>query len=121
MGPPLLSGLAGVSKGIKMSFWKIEDVVNFLASMAQSLNAYRPAISSTHEKVDGVTVGTHPAVIRLLKGAFHQRPPQAQYSSFWDVGIVIQYIKGLDPNEHLSLKQLTLKTAMLLDHPAQLT
>ena len=59
-------------------------------------------------------MGTHPAVTRLLKGAFHQRSPQARYSSFWDVGIVIQYIKGLGPNENLSLKQLTLKTVMLL-------
>ena len=55
----------------------IEDVVNFLAGLFsegyqyQSLNAYRSAISSTHDNVDGVSVGSHPAVTRLLKGAFH--------------------------------------------------
>ena len=98
----------------------IEDVVNFLAKLYsegykyQSLNAYRSAISSTHEYVDGVSVGSHPTVTRLLQGAFNSRPPQPRYSSFWDVGMVIQHIKGLGVNKDLSLKQLTMKTAMLL-------
>ena len=98
----------------------IEDVVNFLAALYsegyqyQSLNAYRSAISSTHEKVDGISVGSHPAVSRLLKRVFHSRPPQPRYASFWDVGMVIQHIRSLGPNKDLSLKQLTMKTVMLL-------
>ena len=98
----------------------IEDVVNFLAGLFsegyqyQSLNAYRSAISSTHENMDGVSVGSHPAVTRLLKGVFHSRPPQPRYASFWDVGMVVQYIKKLGPNNDLNLKQLTMKTVMLL-------
>lgn len=46
----------------------IEDVVNFLAELFsegyqyQSLNAYRSAISSVHEMVEGFSVGSHPAV-----------------------------------------------------------
>ena len=98
----------------------IEDVVNFLAALYsegyqyQSLNAYRSAISSTHEKVDGISVGSHPAVTRLLKGVFHSKPPQPRYASFWDVGMVIQHIRSLGPNKDLSLKQLTMKTVMLL-------
>ncbi len=60
----------------------IGDVVNFLAELFQkgyqyrSLNAYRSAISSVHIKVDGYDVGQHPLVSRVLKGAFHTRPPQ---------------------------------------------
>ena len=98
----------------------IEDVVNFLAGLYsegyqyQSLSAYRSAISSTHENVDCVSVGSHPAVTRLLKGVFHSRPPQPRYASFWNVGVVIQYVKNLGFNENLSLKQLTMKTVMLL-------
>lgn len=98
----------------------IEDVVNFLANLHsegyqyQSLNAYRSAISSTHQYVDGVTVGNHPTVTRLLQGVFNSRPPQPRCAAFWDVGVVIQHIKGLGPNKGLSLKHLTLKTAMLL-------
>ena len=98
----------------------IADVVNFLADLFsqgyqyQSLNCFRSAISSAHESVDGVSVGTHPAVARLLKGAFQTRPPMPRYSSFWDVGTVISYLKGLGANDNLTLRCLTLKTVMLL-------
>ena len=50
----------------------ISDVVNFLADFSaqgyqyQSLDSYHSSISSVHEAVDGVSVGTHPAVTRLL-------------------------------------------------------
>ena len=33
---------------------------------------FRSAISSVHDKVDGVEVGKHPTISRLLKGAFHE-------------------------------------------------
>ena len=98
----------------------VADVVNFLAELFsqgyqyQSLNCYRSAISSVHEKVDGNSIGVHPAVTRLLKGAFHSRPPQPRYSSFWDVGTVISYLQSLGGNDSLNLKHLTLKTVMLL-------
>ena len=59
----------------------IADVANFLAHLheegyqSRSLNAYRSAISSVHDTVDGVEVGKHPMISRLLKGAYHARPP----------------------------------------------
>ena len=98
----------------------LADVINFLADLTsqgyqyQSLNCYRSAISSVHKAVDRVSVGTHPAVARLSKGAFHKRSPMPRYSSFWDVGTVINYLKSLGNNENLTLRQLTLKTVMLL-------
>ena len=64
--------------------------------------------------MDGVNVGTHPAVTKLLKGAFQLKPPMPRYSSFWDVGKVLDYLKNLEANEGLNLRQLTLETAMLL-------
>ena len=60
----------------------VSEVVNFLAHLFgqgyqyRSLNSYRSAISSVHEKVDGHSIGEHPLVTRMLKGAFHERPPQ---------------------------------------------
>ena len=62
----------------------ISDVANFLAELYEqgykysSLNAYRSAISSTHDKVDGHPVGQHPTIVRVLKGAYNTRPPFTQ-------------------------------------------
>ena len=98
----------------------LEDVINFLAELFRegyqyrSLNSYRSAISAVHARIDGHTVGQHPLVVRMLKGAFNERPPVARYSAFWDVGVVLRYLKSLGNNESLSLRSLTLKTAMLL-------
>ena len=58
------------------------DVANFVMELyeegyqASFLNAFRYAISSTHDQilVDGVKIGKHPLLCRVLKGAFHARP-----------------------------------------------
>ena len=98
----------------------ISDIVNFLADLFakgyqyQSLNSYRSAIASAHKRVDGMSIGEHPAISRVLKGAYQSRPPVPRYSAFWDVGVVIEYLKALGHNESLSLRMLTLKTTMLL-------
>lgn len=64
--------------------------------------------------MDGISIGNHPTVTRLLQGVFNSRPPQPRYAAFWDVGVVIQHIQGLRANKNITLKQLTMKTAMLL-------
>ena len=97
----------------------IGDVVNFLAEMFsegyqyRSLNAYRSAISSVHDRVDGYDVGQHPLVSRLLKGVFHQRPPRPRYTHTWDVGMVTAYIRA-SGDKSLSLQDLAHKLAMLM-------
>ena len=59
----------------------MSEVANFLASLYgegyqyNSVNAYRSAISSIDDKVDGVDVGQHPIITRLLKGVYNVRPP----------------------------------------------
>ena len=69
----------------------VSEVVNFLADLHEkgysyrSLNAYRSAIASTHDRVDGASVGQHPLVCRLLAGVFNSNPPQPRYTSVWDV------------------------------------
>ena len=75
---------------------------------------YRSAISSVHDKVDGYDVGQHPLVSRLLKGAFHQRPPQPRYTQTWDVRVVTNYIRSMGANNSLSLQNLSHKLAMLM-------
>ena len=98
----------------------IGEVVNFLADLFsqgyqyRSLNAYRSAISSVHDKVDGYDVGQHPLVSRLLKGAFHQRPPKPRYTQTWDVSMVTSYIRSMGANNRLSLQNLSHKLSMLM-------
>ena len=98
----------------------IYEVVNFLADLFKqgyqyrSLNSYRSAISSVHEKVDGYEVGKHPLVTRLIKGAFHERPPQPRYSGTWDVSRVTSYLVSRGANQNLSINDLTCKTVMLM-------
>ena len=49
-----------------------------------------------------------------MKGIFNLRPPKARYSHIWDVTVLFEYLKSLGPNEHLSLKLLTLKLVTLV-------
>ena len=98
----------------------ISEVVNFLAYLYgegyqyRSLNSYRSAISSVHERVDGYSVGQHPLVTRLMKGVFNNRPPLPRYTSTWNVQSVLLHISSWGGNDSLSLKQISLKTVMLL-------
>ena len=98
----------------------VEDIANFLADLFKegyryrSLNSYRSAISALHSKVDGYSTGQHLLITRMLKGVFTERPPIEKYSAFWDVGVVLRYLKGLGTNDTLSLRLLTMKLVMLM-------
>ena len=98
----------------------VADVANFLAHLhdegyqSWSLNAYRSTISSVHDAIDGVEVGKHPMVSRLLEGAYHVRPPLPRYTSTWDEQVVLHYFKGLGSSSSLSFKLLTFKLVMLM-------
>ena len=98
----------------------VTNVANFLAQLCtegyqySSINSYRSAISSVHEKVDGHNVGQHPLISRLLKGIFHDRPPLPRHTNTWNVETVLNYLEGLVENQSLSLKVLTWKLTMLL-------
>ena len=91
----------------------VTNVVNFLAYLFKegyqysSINSYRSAISSVHEKLEGYNVGQHPLVTRLLKGIFHDRPPLPRYSDTWNMQSVLNYLEGLGENKSLPLKLLS--------------
>ena len=105
------------ARGLDPISGPVSEVANFLADLhseGYQSKCFCSAISSVHDKVDGVEVGKHPIVARLLKGAFYLRSPLPWYSSTWDVNIVLQYLKGLGPTTTLSLKALTHKLVMLL-------
>ncbi len=98
----------------------ISEVANFLADLFQkgyeyrSLNAYRSAISSVHTEIEGCSVGQHPLISRILKGAFNSRPPKPRYETTWDVAQVLRWMENLGPNDSLSIADLSHKLTMLL-------
>ena len=68
----------------------------------------------SHTDIDGVRIGQHPLVTRLLKGVFNSRPPAAQYTTTWDVSSVLTFIDNSPKNRKLSFQDLTHKVAMLM-------
>ena len=68
----------------------------------------------THNHIEGVPIGQHPLVSRLLKGVYNIHPPQPRYSYTWDVDVVIKYLQSLGKNNALHLKTLTQKLALLM-------
>ena len=82
-------------------------------SQYSNLNTAQSALSAVHPPIDGIPVGSHPLVKRLMKGTFNLRPPKARYSHTWDVAVVLHYLQTLGPNKDLSLKNLTMKLVML--------
>ena len=98
-------------------------MLNFLAKLYEegyqyrSLNSYRSAISSVHERVDGRTVGEHPLVMRLMKGVFIDRPPLLRYTSTWNVQTVLSHIASFGVNDH----QLEDSYVVGIDTPLQIS
>ena len=79
-----------------------------------TVNIHRSAISAFHRPIDGVQVGQHDLVCRVLNACFNAKPPQPRYVVTWDVDKVLSYIHSLGENSSLSNKCLTLKLSMLL-------
>lgn len=97
----------------------INDVLEFLLKLYKGnlsyscINTARSALSC-FVKIDGTDVGKHPLVSRFMKGIFQLRPTLSRYNEIWDVDVVFDYIRNMNCNEMLSLKQLTLKTVSLV-------
>ena len=99
---------------------RITNILEFLTSQFQAEKAYRTmagyrsALSSTLPPLEGVSVGQHPLVCRLMKGVYHQRPPLPRYAATWDVERVLELLQTWHPPGQLSVERLTWKLTMLL-------
>jgi len=49
----------------------------------------------TCDPIEGLPVGQHPLVKRLMKGIYNSRPPQSWYSNTWDASKVLKYLASL--------------------------
>ena len=109
-----------VSKNIKLLNPTLPQVCTFLRNLSVkglgygALNAARSALSLILPHVDGTTIGKHPTVCWLIKGAYERNPPRPKYEVFWDVNKVFTMFKEWPTNSSLSLKHLTWKLAVLL-------
>lgn len=79
-----------------------------------ALNTARASLSPLVSLTDGYNLGNHPLIIRFFKGAFNIKPPKPRYHITWDVKIVLDYLRKLSPAKKLGLKELSMKTCMLL-------
>lgn len=96
------------------------DVANFLAELFQSgasyntINVARCAVAAYLNSDGKESVGKHPLICRLVKGAFESRPAMPRYVEIWDVDQVLTKLEvWADPGK-LSLEKLTYRTVMLL-------
>ena len=100
-------------QGVNPINTSVEKIIEFLSvqfnqgKQYSTLNSYRSSISVTHMPVDGVQLGKHPLISRLMKGVFHLRPPQPRYAGRWDVSKVLQFLEEKGNTESLSMKDLT--------------
>ena len=95
-------------------------VLNFFTELVrgrglgyQTVCGYRSAIARQHVGVGGVPLGQLPAIRRLTRAIFVERPPLPRYSDIWDVDRVLGHLEAMPAASELSLMDLTIKTASL--------
>lgn len=97
------------------------DVMKFLTWLScdldlsySAVNSARSALSAYAQKIGGHPVGSHPEIVRHVKGISKSKPPKARVNTTWDVNTVFVLLKKWHPLADLSIQQLTFKTVMLL-------
>ena len=98
----------------------ITDVIEFLTELFQSgigyscLNTARSALSAVIVFPDNTPAGSHPLVVRFMKGVFERRPSLPKYKSTWDVNVILESLRKFEHVKKLSLKDLSWKLTTLL-------
>lgn len=79
-----------------------------------TINVHRSMLSMTLDPINGIPVGKHPLIIKLMKGCFNRNPPKPKYSVFWEVDKVLNFMKSMGENEDLCFSKLSKKLTTLL-------
>lgn len=107
-------------KNISYTNADIHYVLEFFTELFESgvgyssINTARSAISLLHNNIDNSSVGSHPLVVRLLKGVANNRPPSCKYNRIWDASEVLNFLDKQGENSKLDLKHLSYKLCSLL-------
>jgi len=80
----------------------------------RTINTIRSSISSTHPDIEGLAIGNHPLVSRLMKGMFNSRPPVPKYNSSWNIETVVSFLTNQYKSSALTVLQLAKKAVTLL-------
>lgn len=78
-----------------------------------ALNTARSAVSSV-ATVDNLPVGQHPLTKRFMKAVFNLRPALPKTVNTWDVDIVLEFLRRLQPVASICLLDLSRKLVTLL-------
>ena len=101
MSQPGRSGIAGACKGVVIPFYVVQQH-EFLADLFKqglqhrSINMIRSAVFMTHSPMEGVPIGQHSSVCRLMRGIHNICPPTPQYTSTWYVDKVVHHLDSWD-------------------------
>lgn len=82
----------------------------------RTIAGYRSMLSVILPPVNGIKVGQHPDIVRLIKGVFNSRPPQKRLVPEWNLEAVLSSLqkKPFEPMKNASLKFITFKTVFLI-------
>ena len=83
----------------------------------RSIRCFRTAIASIHHGFEGgLTVSSSPTLSSLIKGAFHERPPDRSLVPAWDLSLALGVVADspYEPMHLLDLPELTRKTVFLV-------
>ncbi|XP_029975893.1 uncharacterized protein LOC115409064 [Salarias fasciatus] len=99
--------------GVILSF--LQDLIDKRKAFS-TIKVYLAAIAACHVGFGGKTVSQHPLVCRFMKGARRLLPVCRPLAPPWDLAVVLNGLSRapFEPLEEVSLKHLSLKTALLL-------
>ncbi len=98
------------------------DVLSFLqyrldsGSLPSTPKVYVAAIAAFRSPQGGQSIGRDPMVVSFLKGARRLHPPRPPSVPPWDLEVVLRALSQppFEPLASVGLKELSLKTALLL-------
>jgi hypothetical protein len=79
-----------------------------------TIAAYRSAISEIHDKIDNVSVGSHPDITKAMQAIRLENPPPSKSDDPINITPSLDHIVNLGDNVSMSIRDLSVKTAFLL-------
>ena len=98
---------------------RVENVLDFLSKLFSDGHSYSQINTASSALSSIITInkvprGKHPDVKRFMKSIFEFAPIFSKYHMIWDIRKVFSHSRNLPVMGNLTLKELSLKLAMLL-------